>query len=104
MVISTYVVGCLPNSSYKKSLNKRLSMFCFDFLTGALSLVCRYHNRENVPQRGICVANHTSPMDVLVLACDNTYDMVSGSFRFCPRGGVFVFSLPVCSEQVFLIA
>lgn len=25
---------------------------------------------------GICVANHTSPIDVVVLAVDNCYDMV----------------------------
>ena len=27
-------------------------------------------------QGGICVANHTSPIDVLVLACDNAYALV----------------------------
>ncbi|XP_047487632.1 glycerol-3-phosphate acyltransferase 3-like isoform X2 [Penaeus chinensis] len=76
MVVSTYIVGCLPESKMKKKLNNRVSVFCFDFLSGALSLVCTYHNQENVPQRGICVANHTTPIDVLVLACDNTYDLV----------------------------
>ncbi|XP_071538148.1 glycerol-3-phosphate acyltransferase 3 isoform X2 [Panulirus ornatus] len=76
MVACTYFVGCLPESKMKKRLNSCISVFCFDFLSGALSLVCTYHNKENVPQRGICVANHTTPIDVLVLACDNTYDMV----------------------------
>ncbi|XP_045581785.1 glycerol-3-phosphate acyltransferase 3 isoform X2 [Procambarus clarkii] len=76
MVACTYFVGCLPESKMKKSLNSCISVFCFDFLSGALSLVCTYHNRENIPQCGICVANHTTPIDVLVLACDNTYDMV----------------------------
>ncbi|KAK3864032.1 hypothetical protein Pcinc_030246 [Petrolisthes cinctipes] len=76
MVTCTYVVGCLPESKTKRKLNSSVSVFCFDFLSGALSLVCTYHNQENVPRRGICVANHTTPIDVLVLACDNTYDMV----------------------------
>lgn len=76
MVVCTYLVGCLPESKLKKTLNKRVSIFCFEFLGGALSLVCTYHNQENVPLRGICVANHTTPIDVLVLACDNTYDLV----------------------------
>ncbi|KAG7153297.1 Glycerol-3-phosphate acyltransferase 4-like 2 [Homarus americanus] len=76
MVACTYFVGCLPESKMKKRLNNCISVFCFDFLSGALSLVCTYHNRENIPLRGICVANHTTPIDVLVLACDNTYDMV----------------------------
>lgn len=79
MVTCTYVVGCLPESRTKRKLNSSVSVFCFDFLSGALSLVCTYHNQENVPRRGICVANHTTPIDVLVLACDNTYDMVCSS-------------------------
>ena len=34
-------------------------------------------NRENMAKGGgICVANHTSPIDVLILACDNCYSMV----------------------------
>ncbi|XP_066986948.1 glycerol-3-phosphate acyltransferase 3 isoform X5 [Macrobrachium rosenbergii] len=76
IVVCTYIVGCLPESKMKKKLNSSVSVFCFDFLSGALSLVCTYHNKENIPRRGICVANHTTPIDVLVLACDNTYDMV----------------------------
>ncbi|XP_068231182.1 glycerol-3-phosphate acyltransferase 3 isoform X2 [Palaemon carinicauda] len=76
IVVCTYLVGCLPESKMKKKLNSSMSVFCFDFLSGALSLVCTYHNKENTPLRGICVANHTTPIDVLVLACDNTYDMV----------------------------
>ena len=35
-----------------------------------------YHNPENMPKDGICVANHTSPIDVLILACDNAYALV----------------------------
>lgn len=32
-----------------------------------------YHDTENRPKSGICVANHTTPIDVLPLACDGTY-------------------------------
>lgn len=28
---------------------------------------------------GICVANHTSPIDVMILSCDNCYALVSVS-------------------------
>uniref|UniRef100_A0A8C6Z3K0 Glycerol-3-phosphate acyltransferase 3-like n=1 Tax=Nothoprocta perdicaria TaxID=30464 RepID=A0A8C6Z3K0_NOTPE len=35
------------------------------------------HCRENRPQKGgICVANHTSPLDVLILASDGCYSLV----------------------------
>lgn len=79
LVLCTYVVGTLPDSDFKKKVNKKASMFCFDFLSGSLSLKCTYHNKQNVPEKGICVANHTTPIDVLVLACDNAYDMVCGN-------------------------
>ena len=46
------------------------------FYTGAISTVITYHNPENMPKDGICVANHTSPIDVLILACDNAYALV----------------------------
>lgn len=50
---------------------------CFDFLSNAISSVVFYHNPENRPVNGICVANHTSPIDALVLMCDNCYSLVS---------------------------
>lgn len=50
---------------------------CFDFLSNAISAVVFYHNPENRPVNGICVANHTSPIDALVLMCDNCYSLVS---------------------------
>ena len=31
---------------------------------------------ENRPDHGVCVANHTSPIDVLMLSCDNSYALV----------------------------
>ena len=51
-------------------------MMCFNVLSSALSAVITYHNTENRPKKGICVANHTAPTDVLVLMCDNTYLLV----------------------------
>lgn len=53
---------------------------CFDFLSNAISAVVYYHNPENRPVNGICVANHTSPIDALVLMCDNCYSLVSTTF------------------------
>lgn len=49
---------------------------CFGILSSALSSVVTYHNPENMPKNGICVANHTSPIDVLMLMCDNCYSLV----------------------------
>lgn len=43
-----------------------------------LSAVIRFHNKQYRPKNGgVCVANHTSPVDVLVLSTDNSYSLVS---------------------------
>lgn len=45
---------------------------------GLTSDVSSPSRRENKPQKGgICVANHTSPIDVVILANDGCYAMVS---------------------------
>lgn len=75
----TAVVGYVPEGSFKRWLNYKVSIMCFGVLSSALSSVITYHNPENRPVRGICVANHTSPIDVLILMCDNCYSLV----RFC---------------------
>ena len=70
-------VGHLPDSNIKKTLHYHVYTSCFQILGGSLSAVITYHNMGNKPKRGICVANHTSPIDVLILACDNAYALVS---------------------------
>ena len=69
-------VGALPNGDFKKWLHYQVYTSCFQILGGAISAVITYHNPENKPKQGICVANHTSPIDVLILACDNAYALV----------------------------
>ena len=40
-----------------------------------MSVPC--NNRENKPKKGgICVANHTSPIDIVILCNDGCYAMV----------------------------
>ena len=37
----------------------------------------RFHDRENRAKKGgICVANHTSPIDAMILSCDNCYSLI----------------------------
>ncbi|XP_046747314.1 glycerol-3-phosphate acyltransferase 3 isoform X6 [Diprion similis] len=72
----TAVVGYVPEGRFKRWLNHRVSIMCFSVLSSALSSVIHYHNTENRPLRGICVANHTSPIDVLVLMRDNSYSLI----------------------------
>ena len=58
----------------KRWLNWRASLTSYRILSRGLSAVITYHDRENMPVTGgICVANHTSPIDVMILGCDNCY-------------------------------
>lgn len=76
LAIGTATVGQLKSSEFKRWLNFHVFTSCFQVLSGALSAVIRYHNTENRPKTGICVANHTSVIDVLILACDNAYALI----------------------------
>lgn len=76
LTMCTAVVGYVPEGSFKRWLNYKVSIMCFAVLSSALSSVITYNNPENRPVRGICVANHTSPIDVLVLMCDNCYSLI----------------------------
>ena len=53
-----------------------LTVLTLQVLGGAISAVITYHNTENRPKGGICVANHTSPIDVCMLASDTAYALV----------------------------
>ena len=82
MAICMAFVGRMPEGEKKRKLHHQVYTSCFQILGGALSAVITHHNPENKPdQGGIVVANHTSPIDVLVLACDNAYALVSALFQ-----------------------
>ncbi|XP_067340744.1 glycerol-3-phosphate acyltransferase 3 isoform X3 [Channa argus] len=77
LVIGTTLVGFLPESSVKNWLSELVHLTCYRICARALSATIHYHNRENKPQKGgICVANHTTPIDVVILANDGCYAMV----------------------------
>jgi len=79
MAVCMAFVAALPGGPYKRWLNHQVFTSCFQVLGGALSAVVTYHHTENRPKGGICVANHTSPIDVLILACDNAYALIGQS-------------------------
>jgi len=84
MTVSMVCVAAFPQGPRKRWLNHQVFTSCFQVLGGALSAVVIYHDTENRPKSGICVANHTSPIDVLILACDNAYALIGQS-----HGGFF---------------
>ncbi|KAM6136373.1 glycerol-3-phosphate acyltransferase 3-like [Phoenicopterus ruber ruber] len=77
LVLATTVVGRFPNGRVKCWLSNQVQMICAALGVRCLSGLVHFHNRENRPQEGgICVANHTSPLDVLILASDGCYSLV----------------------------
>uniref|UniRef100_UPI003AB0B8CA glycerol-3-phosphate acyltransferase 3 isoform X1 n=1 Tax=Centroberyx gerrardi TaxID=166262 RepID=UPI003AB0B8CA len=77
LVIGTTLVGFLPDSSAKNWLSELVHLMCYRICARGLSATIQYHNKENRPQKGgICVANHTTPIDVVILANDGCYAMV----------------------------
>ncbi|XP_073716870.1 glycerol-3-phosphate acyltransferase 3-like [Misgurnus anguillicaudatus] len=77
LVISTTLVGFLPNGRVKGWLSELVHLMCYRICARALSATIHYHNKANKPKKGgICVANHTSPIDVVILANDGCYAMV----------------------------
>ncbi|CAN9513006.1 unnamed protein product [Ophioblennius macclurei] len=77
LVIGTSAVGFLPNWRIKPWLSEWVHVMCYRICARGLSATIRYHNRENIPKKGgICVANHTSPIDIVILCNDTCYAMV----------------------------
>ncbi|GMT06109.1 hypothetical protein PENTCL1PPCAC_28283, partial [Pristionchus entomophagus] len=87
MCLIASAVGHVPNKSIKKWLNRRAMLMSMRIFSRSFSSIVRFHDRQNrANQGGICVANHTSPMDVMILSCDNCYAMVGQK-----QGGILGF-------------
>ncbi|XP_069976392.1 glycerol-3-phosphate acyltransferase 3 [Penaeus vannamei] len=99
LVLLCLAVGFLPDSAFKRRVNAWVVSWCFDFVAGSLSVVARFHNKENRPTHGIAVANHTSPIDSMVLATDKCYDMVGQRSKGIL--GVFMRALARSSSHIW---
>ncbi|XP_076835541.1 glycerol-3-phosphate acyltransferase 3 [Brachyhypopomus gauderio] len=77
LMIGTTLVGLLPDSNVKDWISDLVHITCYRICARGLSAKIHYHNKENRPKKGgICVANHTSPIDIVILANDGCYAMV----------------------------
>ena len=100
MAVCMTFIGRLRDSPLKRKLYVYAYTTCFQILGGSLSAVITYHQEQNKPKNGICVANHTSPIDVLILACDNAYDLVRKIIYLSTYMRVFYLGQmgPACSD------
>ncbi|XP_071538151.1 glycerol-3-phosphate acyltransferase 4 isoform X5 [Panulirus ornatus] len=77
MVTMTIIVGLFPDGALKRWMSRCIFLTSFRIIIRSFSGVITFHNCHNrAYSDGICVANHTTPVDVAVLACDNCYSYV----------------------------
>jgi len=87
MMAISVVMSVIPSplSFIKRHIYNWASLTCFRILSRSFSGVIRFHNQQYRPKSdGICVANHTTPIDVVVLSCDRSYALVGQR-----HGGIF---------------
>uniref|UniRef100_A0A1Y1LAB4 Phospholipid/glycerol acyltransferase domain-containing protein n=1 Tax=Photinus pyralis TaxID=7054 RepID=A0A1Y1LAB4_PHOPY len=78
LVVSTAIIGFLPENSIRRWINRAAYIVSFRIMVRALSGIITFHNRQYKPANaGVCVANHTSPIDIIILSTDNNFSLVS---------------------------
>uniref|UniRef100_A0A1I7UAM0 PlsC domain-containing protein n=1 Tax=Caenorhabditis tropicalis TaxID=1561998 RepID=A0A1I7UAM0_9PELO len=77
LISSTALIGLVPIVSWKKKLNHKCMLICYRILSRSLTAVVYFHDEHyKAESQGICVANHTSPIDALILSIDNVYALI----------------------------
>ncbi|KAJ8950446.1 hypothetical protein NQ318_010323, partial [Aromia moschata] len=77
LVITTGLVGMMPDNRLKRWLNHKFYVMAFRIMSRSLSGMITIHNKQWRPAKGsVCVANHTSPCDVVILSVDNCYCLI----------------------------
>ncbi|CAH1978491.1 unnamed protein product [Acanthoscelides obtectus] len=77
LVASTALIGYLPNGCFKRWINRKMYVISNRILVRSLSSIVSIHNKQWRPKSGsVCVANHTTPVDVVMLSMDNCYSLV----------------------------
>jgi len=79
LVVTTFFIGLVPNGwKGKKALHDKVTRFSYRLFSRTFSLIATYHQTENKPKGGgICVANHTSVIDIVPLGCETSFALVS---------------------------
>lgn len=77
ILVSMAIVPRIPNETIQKRLAAWSTLLGFRILARGISAVVTFHNRENMAKGGgLCVANHTSPLDAIILAGDRNYALI----------------------------
>lgn len=92
-VLTTGLVALIPYQVIRQPCASFSYKLIFRLYCGSLSTVLNIHDAHNKPKSGICIANHTSPIDIVMLSTDNMYSLVRNFIIFFSFSIVFLFDL-----------
>ncbi|XP_026690321.2 glycerol-3-phosphate acyltransferase 4-like isoform X2 [Ciona intestinalis] len=74
LFVTVFPLTLMADSEFKRKAAYYVNLVAFRIICRGFSAVVDYHDRENMPQSGgICVANHTTTLDVAILMQDRPY-------------------------------
>lgn len=57
LIVTTAVIGIVPNGRLKRWMNQKSMLMCFRIMAGCLSAVIYFHDDENKAKNGGCFLN-----------------------------------------------
>ncbi|XP_023720227.1 glycerol-3-phosphate acyltransferase 3 isoform X3 [Cryptotermes secundus] len=76
IVMAMLLIGLVPDGHMKRWLHKHAYLITFRILARSLSAIITVHNKQYMPSGGVCVANHTSPIDIVMLSTENCFSLI----------------------------
>ncbi|XP_076164850.1 glycerol-3-phosphate acyltransferase 4 isoform X3 [Ptiloglossa arizonensis] len=77
LVITTFCIASLPNGFIKQWTYNKASLIAFRLIAQSVSATITIHNPEYKPKPGgMCVANHTSTIDVCILSTQTAFSLI----------------------------
>lgn len=102
LVITTPLIGLIPEGRIKRFVNRRCYIIAFRIMARSLTGVITFYNKQYKPKDGgVCVANHTTPYDVVILSTDNCFSLVSYVYKMSRR---FIYYDILCFYAFVLLA
>merc|ERR1712096_567617 len=74
LAVFASIVAQFPDGKTKRDIVYHMNVIAFRMMCRSVSAIITYHDRENIPRSGgICVANHTTVIDAVILMQDRPY-------------------------------
>ena len=105
MVFSCLGLSWISHEGLRRWLYTRVALTVFRCFYRCFSAHINFHNPENRPRTdGICVANHTSPIDVVILSVDRPYALVPKKILFTIKEKHFFCRLVNLTQDLWVLS